>query len=371
MDFFKDKKSVRAHLAELTRQLVSFPSHVGEPLRIFELMEHIKSYFSKEKVSINAHTFGGFPSLFITTEETRHPRILLSGHADIVQSIAQYTAQEDDGKLFGSGTMDMKGGVACMMAVMKYFSHQKNPPSLGLMITSDEEIGGENGTMALLGDSGYRADFAIINEGREKYEIVAREKGILILKFVNRGNSVHSAYPWRVDNGLEELMGVLLKIKKLFPKAKDRWMPTASVTAFHSGKEMNTIPGHAEALVNVRIIGGKRWCREYILEKIRKQLPKHIEMVEVIFGEAFIADKNNPYFKLLRQSAETVMGSRINLSQNHGASDARFFMAQGIPSAILGPVGMGHHTAGEYVEIDSLVSHFQVLKKFVEGSQTI
>lgn len=371
MDPFKDKKALRAHLVEITKELVRFPSHVGEPLRTFELMEYIKSYFANDRVFFSSHTFGGFPSLFIRTQDTNHPRILLSGHVDIVQSSAQYTVQEIEGKLMGSGTMDMKGGIACMLAIMKYFCEKETPPSIGLMITSDEEIGGANGTEALLKQQGYGADFVIINEGREKYEMVTREKGILILKFTDKAHSVHSAYPWRVENPLEELMSVLLKIRKIFPKAKDSWITTASVTTFHSGKETNTIPAASEAYMNIRLIGGSKWSRDVIMDKIRKQLPKHIEINEVIFGETFIADLTNPYLKLLRKTVETVSGARTSLGQNHGASDARFFMTQKIPCAILGPVGHGHHTPDEYVEIESLTTHFQVLKKFIEDSQAV
>lgn len=367
MNPFVDKKTLRDHLVALTEKLVSFPSHVHEPLKIFELIEFIKSYFEKDKININSHTFGGFPSLFISIQDTKHPDVLLSGHVDVVPSSTRYTAQQEGNLLFGSGAMDMKGGIACMLAVMRYFSHQKEPPSLGLMITSDEEIGGEHGTQTLLAKECYSAHFVVINEGREKYELVTREKGILILKFINRGEFAHSAYPWKAKNVLEELMEIVAKVKKLFPKPSNRWMTTASVTMVKGGREMNTIPGFAEALMNIRFIGGKKWSREAILEKIRKVVPPHIEIEEEIFGDAFCADSKNPHIQLLRKSAEEVKGAKINFGENHGASDARIFMQHNIPAAILGPVGQDHHTPNEAVEIESLVTHALVLKRFIEN----
>ncbi|MEK7524707.1 MAG: M20/M25/M40 family metallo-hydrolase [Patescibacteria group bacterium] len=365
MDLFETKKALRDHLTSLTKELVRFPSHVNEPLKIFELIEFIKSYFEKEKVVANMHVFGGLPSLVITTEETKSPRILLSGHIDVVPSSTRYITEEEDGWLFGSGAMDMKGGVAVMMALMKHWSRQEKPPSLGIMITSDEEIGSDNGTTPLLEQEGYRADFVLINEGRYAYDIVTREKGILLVNLVTTGEFIHSAYPWRAKNSIEELMKALLEIKKIFPPPSDAWVPTCSVTIIRGGEETNTIPGRAEAVLNIRLTGGKRWCEEAVLKKIKKCLPKNIEIAEANYGEVFLSDERNPYIRSLRKVARKVLKNPVSFGENHGASDARIFMKHGITTAVLGPVGKNHHTPLEAVDIESLVTHFEVLKKFI------
>lgn len=368
MHIFESKKSVREHLVALTKELVRFPSHVQEPLKIFDLIEFIKSYFDGDKVNISTHVYGGLPSLVITFEETKHPHILLSGHIDVVPSSTKYTAEESDGKLYGSGTMDMKGGVACMMALMKFFSREKNPPSLGIMLTSDEEVGSSDGTMPLLEHEGYRANFVIVNEGRDTYDIVVREKGALTIKFSFTGVFGHSAYPWTVSNVLEELMKNLLEIKKIFPRASDRWMPTASITMVNGGREINTIPGYAEATMNIRLTGGK-WSRDEVVNKIKKKLAKGVEMSELMYGDIFLQDPKLEHVQFLKKAAEKVLGRRMKFGENHGASDARIFMKHRIPVAILGPSGKHHHTPNEFVEIENLVEHFEVLKTFIEEEQ--
>ncbi|PJC37216.1 hypothetical protein CO046_01745 [Candidatus Peregrinibacteria bacterium CG_4_9_14_0_2_um_filter_53_11] len=367
---FTQRKKLRDHLVNLTKELVGFPSHLKEPLKTFELMEFIKSYFEMDHLNIQSFVHGGVPSMVVTFEETRHTRVLLSGHIDVVTSATKFTATEEDGKLFGTGTLDMKGGVACMMALMKYFvNRDAPPPSLALMITSDEEVGSRNGTEILLGKEGYRANFAIINEGRSRYELVTREKGILILKLVAMGEYIHSAYPWKAANPLELLMKTCLELKKLFPKAADRWAPTATVTIMHGGKETNTIPGTAEAYINVRLTDKKTHTREKILEKIRAQLPQGIELFEEMHGEVFIQDPKDIHVQLLRKTAESVVGKKLRYGENHGASDARLFMMNNIPAVALGPVGLNHHTPNEFVEIESLIQHFSVLKDFVEAEE--
>jgi acetylornithine deacetylase/succinyl-diaminopimelate desuccinylase-like protein len=161
-------------------------------------------------------------------------------------------------------------------------------------------------------------------------------------------------------------METLLKVKKIFPKPVDKWIPTASVTVVEAGKEENTIPGQARAVINIRLTGGEQWSKAVVLEKIAKLLPPEVEIVSSSYGEVFEVDERNEYIKLLRKSAQEVLGKKMSYGENHGSSDAKMFMEQGIPLAILGPVGRYHHSPNEVLETESLLTHFEVLKRFIE-----
>lgn len=369
MSIFESKKELREHLVNLTKELIHFPSHADEPEKIFLLTDFIKSYFEHEAVVIKEYVQGGLPSLVIGTAETTHPTMLLSGHVDVVPSSNRYVALEDGPLLYGSGACDMKGGVAVIMAILKYFSRQRKIPSLSIMLTSDEEVGSEHGTHYLLDQEGYRANFAIINEGRRRYDIVTREKGVLILRFRCTGAYTHSAYPWLSGNALEDLMAFLVSIKRIFPKPRDAWTPTASVTVFHGGHETNTIPAEVEATMHIRLTGGKHWSKDAVLAKIQARMPKNITVVDMSYGDIFLADAKDPYIKLLKKAGGEVLEKPIQFAENHGASDAKIFMSHHIPVAVLGPAGHHYHSPDESVEIESLVTHFQVLKRFIELEQ--
>jgi len=367
MQSLKNKKELREHLVMLTKELIRFPSHVDEMQKNFDIIDFIKSYFDKDNLHIKQYIFGGFPSIVITSEETKHPNIFLSGHADIIATGTNFTAEERDGKLFGTGAMDMKGGVACMMAVMKYFVSQKDMPSVGLMITTDEEVGGNNGTKALLSKEGYRCNFAIINEGRDEYDIVLLEKGRVDLKFIVRDQAAHSAYPWRTKNAAEVLMQFLLEVKKLFPKTNGDWSSVGTTTVLRAGTDNapNVIPSKAEALFTIRLTEEARWTATEILERISKLAPENLEIKVVRSEGAARSDASHPYVQILKQVAEDVTKKKMKFAENHGGSDARFFGEARIPFAILGPAGYGHHSPDEYAHIDSYVTHFNVLKEFI------
>jgi succinyl-diaminopimelate desuccinylase len=370
MEIFKTKKALRDHLVQLTKDLVRFPSKIDEPLKIFETMAYIRRYFDGDNLHINGHTINGYPALVITIEATKHPHIMLSGHIDVVTSSAKFEAEEIPGDfLSGSGTMDMKGGVACMMAVMKYYAQKKDRPSMGLMITSDEEVGGAQ-TKQLLETEGYHADYCIINEGRSKYDIVVREKEMLLLKIKLSGESIHSAYPWKGRNVLETLMKVCMDVKRHFPRQREGWVPTVTVTSMQAGKEYNTIPADAEAVLCFRLTGTKRWSKENVIKLVKSKV-KDLEITELVHGNVFETDPREKHTQLLRKVVQEVTAKPVKFGENHGASDARHFSNKGIHTAVLGPTGSNHHSAQEMLYIPSLVTHFEVLKKFIKQDYAI
>jgi hypothetical protein len=94
----------------------------------------------------------------------------------------------------------MKGELAILLEIFRAF-HERYPGiSLGMAVTSDEEIGGEHGTRFLFEKAGIRCGVAIVPDSGSLNEIAVEEKGILHLKIVARGSAGHASRPWLVDN---------------------------------------------------------------------------------------------------------------------------------------------------------------------------
>ena len=84
-----------------------------------------------------------------------------------------------------------------------------------------------------------------------------------------------------------------------------------------------------------------------------------------ISGVPLASDPHDPQITRLATCAEAVIGRAPKLYREHFASDARFYSDSGVPSVCFGPVGAGLHSDEEWVEIDSLVQLYQVLRRFV------
>ena len=130
---------------------------------------------------------------------------MLLAHLDVVPrgEDSAYCSSVVDGRIYGPGSGDMKGELAILIEIFRAF-HERYPGiSLGMAVTSDEEIGGEHGTRFLFEKAGIRCGVAIVPDSGSLNEIAVEQKGILHLKIVARGSAGHASRPWLVDNPLE------------------------------------------------------------------------------------------------------------------------------------------------------------------------
>ena len=129
--------------------------------------------------------------------------LILNGHVDVVPagdptawSHAPFAAEIADGKIWGRGAVDMKGGIAAMITAVEAIQLAGIRLQGDVLIESvvDEETGGP-GTMQTI-EHGYRADAAIVVEPTD-FAIQPVEGGLEWLRVVVRGRSGHSAYRYR------------------------------------------------------------------------------------------------------------------------------------------------------------------------------
>jgi len=354
-------------IIELTKELIKFKTTKENPTEIKKCMSFIKKYFSKCDVIIKEFEHKGKLSLFISYKETKKPKLLLNGHIDVVAADGdQYTPKIKNNKLYGRGSADMKAGVATYIVLMKEFLEKK--PDMGLMIVSDEEMGGFDGTNYLINDKDFEAEFVLGAEPNhvdslDKLNITTSEKGVLWLKITTLGKSCHASRPWLGDNALEKLIERYEEIKKLFPKTteKNRWKTTINLSKINVDNPTNRVPDKAEMVLDIRYTAGMP--KKEILDKIKKIKDIKIEILE--HGQMLINDENLETIKKLKSCIEKTTGKECKLLKEHGSSDLRFTSEKKIPSVIFGPYGENYHGKDEFVSIESLNLFYKVMKEFI------
>ena len=213
-------------LIKITEDLIRFKTTKDKPEELKKCINYVKDFFSDCDVIIKEFMKNGKPSLFISYTETKKPKLLLNGHIDVVEADEeQFTPEVKEDKLFGRGSIDMKGGVAASMLLMKEFSKKEKKPDMALMIVGDEEIGGMDGTNYLV-ENGYGGEFCIAAEPShpknvEALTICAKEKGVLWIKIKTKGKACHGSRPWLGENAIDKIIFAYLEIKKLFEDGKD------------------------------------------------------------------------------------------------------------------------------------------------------
>jgi succinyl-diaminopimelate desuccinylase len=229
----------------------------------------------------------------------------------------------------------------------------------GILITSDEEIGGKQGALEAL--KTLRTDFCIALDGGNLQKIVVKEKGILHLRLNATGTSAHAARPWLGENAIENLIQDYLKLRPYFEiTAPGHWHRTMNFSRFQAGRSTNQVPDRAEAFFDIR------YTENDDIETLVEQMQASIAgQLIVEKKEPLFIGGQSPYLDLLLQICpETHTGSE------HGASDARHLSGFGIPGIVWGAEGeMSQHTADEHLLIDSVETLYHKLSAFVSRVQ--
>jgi len=361
----------KEELIKLIMDLIRFETVTKNQKSVKESFGFIKNYLKESKLFLKEYQKNGFFSLAISNcqvDFSKKYNIILHSHIDVVPPSEenQFIPKVKEGKIFGRGALDMKGGLGVLIYLMKRIP--KTDKKIILLITSDEEIGGENGTNFFFKELGLRGDFFLTAEGEKDYLLKVKQKGVIMFKLKTKTKGGHSAYQWLSENAIVKIIKGYEKIKRLFPKknVKDYWYSTINLGLIKGGTAVNSIPNEAEAGFDIRFC--EPWqSSDEIIDKLKKIIQKEGLNFELIYKtEMMVTDIKNFYIANLHNIAKKELNIKKDLYfKNHGTNDARFANMVGIPSVGFGPIGDNYHAPNEFVYVESLVKYFNILKKFV------
>lgn len=357
---------LRDELVALTCDLIRFPSTADRPDQLAAVMEYAAGYLATiPGLHIHRSEAEGKPALVATLHPTRAPALMLNAHLDVVTARpAQFTPEVRDGRIYGRASQDMKGSAAVLLRLLKDLAAQELRPDLGVQLVSDEEIGGMQGTGRLL-DEGWRCDLFIALEPTDM-QICYAQKGGLWLEVLLTGTPVHASRPWAGRNPILALGAGLERLARRFPPpVREEWVTTVTPTILETGVgSRNQLPP------DVRLTLDIRWTAADPPESIIAALHECFPDGEVIVRTPvppLNTDPAAPPVQRLAAAAAQVRGQPTAFFREHFASDARFYSVAGIPAVCFGPVGAGLHSDEEWVEIDSLVQLYSVLRTLVDA----
>ncbi len=310
----------------------------------------------------------GFPSLFISTRKTKKPKILLQAHIDVVGgSKKNFMPRVSGSALFGRVVFDMKFAAACYVELFKRLGKKLSDMDIAILLTTDEEIGGKHGVGEFI-NRGFSCDFFVLPDGGENWTLQKSAKGILQLSVTSTGKSAHGSRPWTGSNAVENLTDFLVRFKKIFPIEpcgdSEHFHSTASVGSIRGGEEINKIPDYAETKIDIRLVPGSG---SVYLGRIQKLVKKHPGIVFKIVSQAdpYSLPTYSYYHKEFVKILSRKIGFIPEFINSHGSSDARYFVNKKIPGILLRPIGGGHHTEKEWINLPSLQVFYEVLYEFV------
>ena len=255
---------------DILEQLIAFPT-VSRDGNI-ALIRYIEALLQQAGIASTLYVGAGGDraSLFATVGPQGPGGVVLSGHTDVVPVEGQawtsdpFRLRNADGKLYGRGSADMKGFVACAIEALIAAKHQKLARPLHLALSYDEEIGcvGVRPMLTELAKAGIRPEWVLIGEPTEM-QVATGHKGKTGIRATCCGHAAHSALSPTGLNAihlaadlLAEIRAMQAEIERAGVRDGDYDVPYTTLHAgvIKGGTALNIVPDACEMLFEIRNI---------------------------------------------------------------------------------------------------------------------
>jgi acetylornithine deacetylase len=371
---------------EMLRRLVAFPtvSHDSN----LELIGYVRDYLKPYDPDVRlTHDDGKRKAnLFATLGPRGEAGIALSGHTDVVPVEGQawdtdpFNMVEKDGRLYGRGTSDMKGFIACTLTLVPEFMERGLRTPLHLALSYDEEVGclGVGRMIADIGRSGLRPRACIVGEPTGMRPVIAH-KGKTGYRCTVRGLAGHSAYAPRGVNAVEYAAEAVAFLKGLARRHRDegpydRGFDIAHTTihtgVIRGGTALNVIPHECTFDFEFRCLPGDdpdRLLREF-RDYVKTRLEPEMRAVHAAAGFIIEPLSSNPVLDTRPEAEVVALAQELSGSSEIGkvsfGTEASQFHEAGIPTVVCGPGSiLQAHKPNEYVEIEQIARCDDFLRK--------
>ncbi|EOB7286830.1 ArgE/DapE family deacylase [Staphylococcus aureus] len=334
------------------------------------------------------------------------PILALSGHMDVVDagnqdnwSYPPFQLTEKDGKLYGRGTTDMKGGLMALVVSLIELKEQNELPhgTIRLLATAGEEK--EQEGAKLLADKGYLDDVdSLIIAEPTGSGIYYAHKGSMSCKVTATGKAVHSSVPFIGDNAIDTLLEFYNLFKEKYSELKQQDTKheldvapmfksligkeiseedanyasglTAVCSIINGGKQFNSVPDEASLEFNVRPV--PEYDNDFIesfFQNIINDVDSNKLSLDIPSNHRPVtSDKNSKLITTIKDVASSyVEQDEIFVSALVGATDASSFLGDNKDNVDLAIFGPGNplmaHQIDEYIEKDMYLKYIHIFKE--------
>jgi glutamate carboxypeptidase len=300
-------------------------------------------------------------------------KILILAHMDTVFKDGTAAAKPfyiKDGRAYGPGVMDDKGGVVAGLYALKILQQIgfKDYGQITFLLDTNEETGSV-GTSALIERIAKQHDVALnLEPGRPADGLVVERKGSATALLEVKGTAAHAGVaPEAGRNAAMEVAHQVLQLSKTADAAKKT---TVNFTVLTANGPTNVIPATASAKADVRVATPEEFDRvEKDMVRIaqNKLIPE--TEVRVRLSRGLPPMPRLPASDKLVKMAEGIyaeIGKKLTIESSGGAADASLVAGVGIPVLDgFGIVGGGIHTPEEYAEVESVVPRLYLLSRML------
>ena len=396
-------------LVELTRALIRFPT-INPPGEAYRpCAEFIGERLGKRGFGIEYVRGEGAPGdsekdprvnvIARRAGAGRGPCLHFNGHIDVVEVGAGWTVPPfdgivKDGRVYGRGACDMKGGLAAAIIAVEAFidTNPDYPGVIEISGTADEETGGYGG-VAYLAERGWfskpRVDHVVIPEPLNVDRVCIGHRGVWWAEIETHGRMAHGSMPFLGDSAIRHMAAVLERLEhELYPKlaARRSDMPVVPSGARQSTLNINSLHGgQAEGhdglpspcvADSCRMVIDRRFLIEESLAEVRAEVTDILEDLgrqrdgfrfdirDLFSVEPSMADRDGPVASATIAAVRDVLGVEPAVVCSPGTYDQKHVDRIGrLDDCIAYGPGLLDlaHQPDEWVGIDDMVASAKVM----------
>ena len=314
--------------------------------------------------------------------------ILFDVHQDTVpvngMTIEPFKAQQRDGRIYGRGACDAKGGMAAIMAAVSRLAHEQHRawPTVIIGCTVNEEYGftGVRRLVESWGNGGGKTiprkpDAAVVAEPTG-LDVVVAHKGVIRWKCHAYGRAAHSSRPAAGDNAIYRMAYAVTAIEQYAarlavatPVCPLCGSATVSVGMIHGGVSINTVPDICTIEIDYRLPPGDEphVARQRLIDRLATAVDTRfpLEHNQPVLTVPPLSDGlNGSLADLLSATVRQVASGCQQVGMPY-ATDAAILSAAAVPTVVFGPGFVEQaHTADEWTPIDQLYQATEILYRF-------
>lgn len=395
---------------QILEDLVGIKSVNGEEVQV---ANYLKDLLAKYEIEAKILDLGDNRANLVAEIGSGSPVLAISGHMDVVSEgdaadwkFPPYEMTEEDGKLYGRGTADMKAGLAALVIAMIEIKENNllEQGTIRLLATSAEEstqIGSNQ-----FRKEGYMDDVEAMIIAEPTGDVINyANKGSMNFQITSRGVSAHSSMPKAGKNAIAPLLTFIERVTETFNQEVDQvdfssfdftsvienfggkagdeagnkdladFLKKAVLTntMFQGGSQINSVPDRADAFFNARTVTEfdndkmKSIFNEVMAEYEGTDAELSLEMLLDL--DPVITNPDNMLVSLSKEIGEAYLKTKLKVGPTTGVTDASNFLidkTEDFDFVIFGP-GETHlaHKVNEYVYKDTYFNFIDIFKEVI------
>lgn len=364
---------------ELTRELIRFQS-VNPPGDEGPVAEFLSARMADLGLDVEIQQLSESRSNVIGRIRGDGPgHLVFTGHLDVVPPGGQpwehepFAADLVDGRIYGRGSADMKGGVASIVAAMASLTGSNWRPRADVILaaTAGEEVDMFGAAAMVERRSLEGARYLVVAEPSD-LDVYIGEKGVLWVRIKAYGRTAHGSTPWLGVNAVSYMARLIPRLEEYSFRYQESQLlgkPTLSVNVIEGGNKTNVVPDLCQLSVDLRTVPSQDHPEivagiQSLAEEVARELNPDIRVeIEIENDKASLeTNRGEKLVEAMMQSVEAVRGAAPKIGGvTYGTDAASLGPGFDIPMVICGPGATDMlHQPDESVEVDQLVQAAEI-----------